>query len=54
MANTPVFDPTPRIRERARINSMEQYWQMVEEAQSDFEGFWDKTSQREDRLDRAL
>ncbi len=42
MAKVPVFDPTPRIKERARINSMEQYWQMVKEAESDFEGFWDK------------
>ena len=42
MERTPIFDPPQRIKERARINSMEQYWQMVKEAEEDYEGFWDR------------
>ena len=42
MENIPIFDPSETIKKRARINSMDKYWDMVKEAEEDFEGFWDK------------
>ncbi|MRJ02530.1 MAG: acetate--CoA ligase [Epsilonproteobacteria bacterium] len=42
MEQIPIFQPSEKIRRRARINSMEQYWQMVKEAEEDYEGFWDR------------
>ncbi len=37
-----IFYPPPQIKKRARINSMEQYYQLVEEAKKDYLGFWDR------------
>ena len=42
MEKVAVFKPSKKIKKRARINSMEQYEKLVQEAKEDYEGFWDR------------
>jgi len=42
MQNIPIYDPSEEIKKIARINSMDKYFEMIEEAKKDYEGFWDK------------
>ena len=37
-----IFDPSPDIKKVARIKSMDEYWNLVEEAKKDYEGFWNR------------
>ncbi len=37
-----IYMPNPEFAKRARIKSMDEYWELQNRAKSDYEGFWDK------------